>query len=354
MTAKFDLIETLKLSGPLVQAPLGGGPGTAELTAAVSNAGALGSLGAAYLRVEDLEREILKTKRLTRKSFAVNLFIPSTPPVLDPAKSAAALEGTQKYRDQLSLSKPMIQMSPFADFGAQMKIVLKHRPAVFSFVFGLLPEEFVRECKSAKILLIGTATNLEEAQGLAKSGVDAITAQGFEAGGHRGMFSPNDTDSKMTTQELTKKLSQSVDIPIIAAGGIMDGAGIAAALSWGAQAAQLGTSFMLCPEAGTAEAYRTALMSKKAEAPRMTRVFSGRWARGLENKFMREMEQNPEAVLPWPIQNAFTRDLRQKSAQNGSPDFLSLWAGSGVSKIREMKAAQLVETLFSELSKASI
>jgi nitronate monooxygenase len=347
MNLQTEFVKKMNLVGPLILAPLGGGPGTPELTASAANAGALGSIGGAYFTAADLEANILKTRELTSKPLAVNLFIPSKAPTPDPAAIKKAIQSTAAYRAELKLSAPPIKASPFEDFSKLMEVIFRQKPAALSFVFGLLEPEYVQESKKLGIYLMGTATNPEEAERLRASGVDAIIAQGKEAGGHRGMFSPQQADSDLTTEQLTKSLIP-LGLPIIAAGGLMDGSDIRRALSWGAQAAQLGTAFLLCPEAGTSKAYRQALLHRQGAETKLTRVFSGRLARGLKNRFMLEMDLKEEGLLPWPAQNAFTRDLRQKSAQTGSSEFLSLWAGEGISRIREMPARALVELLFKE------
>lgn len=340
-----DLTRKLEIRFPIIQAPLGGGPGTPELTAAVSNAGAIGSLAGAYLSIEDLAKAIRKTKELTTKPFIVNLFAPSPIPCLRDENIKSAIAATKKYRDELALPEPGLKASPFADFDRQMEVVYRERPRAFSFTFGLIDKKHLDECRRLDILTIGTATTVAEASSLRESGVDAICVQGYEAGGHRGIFSTDDGDPQIATLDLVRMCAQEIPLPLIAAGGIMSGQKILQALQAGAQAAQLGTAFMLCPETATPTAYREALKNKN-QTTRLTRVFSGRLARGIENKFLIEMENEPR--LPWPAQNAFTRDMRVKSAQLGKPDFLSLWAGTEFARLREMPAAELVRTLVDE------
>jgi nitronate monooxygenase len=350
---ELDLIQHFRLDGPLILAPLGGGPSTPSLVAAVSNAGGLGSLGGAYLSPQSLEAEIREVRSLTSRAFAVNLFIPAPDPPLTNDQISAALSATRMYRQELGLPDPEVK-PPFAEnFDDQFAVVLRERPAAFSFTFGLLDSDKVRACRERGILTIGTATTLEEGIAVEKSGVDAVVAQGTEAGGHRGIFTPAQGEPGISTLALTKLLSQNLKIPVIAAGGIMDGQGIAAALRAGAQAAQLGTAFLTCKEAGTSAPYREVLLRPGAKTTRLTRAFSGRLARGLENRFMHEMDSSHAAILPYPAQNSFTRDIRQKSAAAGSPDYLSLWAGTGVEHIRQMDAAFLVKTLLRETEVAT-
>lgn len=350
--APIDLIRHFRLDGPLILAPLSGGPSTPALVAAVSNAGGLGSLGGAYLSPQSLEAEIREVRSLTSRAVAVNLFIPAADPSLAEDQISAALSATRKYRQELSLPDPAVKPPYAENFDDQFAVVLRERPAAFSFTFGVIDSDKARACRDRGILTIGTATTLEEGIAVEKSGVDAVVAQGTEAGGHRGIFSPAQEEPGISALDLTRLLSQKLQIPVIAAGGIMDGVGIAAAIRAGAQAAQLGTAFLTCKEAGTSAPYREVLLRPGPKTTRLTRAFSGRLARGLENRFMREMDSAPAAILPYPSQNSFTRDIRRKSAAAGSSDFLSLWAGTGVEKIRPMDAASLVKTLLRETEQA--
>jgi len=335
----------------LIQAPLGGGPSTPELVAAASNAGVLGSLGAAYMSPFDLENAINAIRQLTSRPFGVNLFAPAPAPQLSPAQIEAALDATRPYRSELDLQDPAVKPPFHENFANQFAVILNLKPAVFSFTFGLLDQSVIDDCRRRGIITMGTANTVDEGLALQESGVDAVVAQGAEAGGHRGQFSvemTGDIIDTIGTFALTRSMVSALRIPVIASGGIMDGSGIAAALTLGAQAAHLGTAFLLCDEAGTSPAYRKALQSARSGDTRLTRAFSGRWARGLDNRFMREMAQHDNAVLPYPAQNAFTRDIRKKAAQLGRVEYLSLWAGQGVGLIRQMKAAELVQTLLNE------
>lgn len=201
-------------------------------------------------------------------------------------------------------------------------------------------------------MTIGTATTLEEALALEASGVDAVVAQGAEAGAHRATFHCQKEDLLFELGSLIPIFAGKLSLPIIAAGGIMNGRGIAASLALGAQAAQLGTAFLACEESGIAKAYRDALLDPNRRVTRLTRAFSGRWARGLENRFMMEIGSKESAILPYPAQNAFTQDIRRKAAGLGHSDYLALWAGQGVGLIRAVKAEVLVRCLFDETTDA--
>lgn len=323
---KTDLMARLGLQGPLIQAPMAGGATTPELVAAVSSAGALGSLGGAYLNPAELGTAVRKTKILTGRPFAVNLFAPCPEPLLNENQIQAAIVATKSYRRELGIPDPAVR-SPFCPkFEEQFSVVLDERPAVFSFTFGLLEKGRIEECRKRGILTVGTATKLEDALALQEIGVDAVVAQGAEAGAHRGTFFPEQEDLLIGLSALVPILVSQLRVPVVAAGGIMNGQGIAAALALGAQAAQLGTAFLACDESGISEPYRNALLDPKRRLTRLTRAFSGRWARGLENRFMLEMAAKENTILPFPAQNAFTQDIRKKAAELGLPDYLSLWA----------------------------
>jgi nitronate monooxygenase len=349
---RAGLTTRLELDGPLIQAPMAGGASTPELAAAASNAGALGSLGGAYLSPVELEKVIRKTAQLTSRPFAVNLFAPVVEPELNELQIQAAVEATRPYRRDLGLPDPALKPPYCPNFEEQFAVVLNERPAVFSFTFGLIDRRLLAECRKRDILTIGSATTLEEALALEENGVDAVVAQGAEAGAHRATFSPTRDDPLIGLAALVPALAGRLSIPVVAAGGIMNGAGIASARALGAEAAQLGTAFLACAESGISEPYRSALLDPKGGATRLTRAFSGRWARGLPNRFMLEMAAAENTILPFPAQNTLTQDIRKKAAEAGSSDYLSLWAGQGVGLIRPMKARTLVETLYRETAKS--
>ena len=349
MNVKTNFLRRLGLRGPLIQAPMAGGATTAELVAAVSNAGALGSLGGAYLDPTELETAIRQIKKLTDRPFAVNLFAPCAEPVLHENQIRSAIAATKCYRQELSIPDPRVE-PPFSQkFEEQFAVILQERPAVFSFTFGVPGQKCLEECRKLGILTFGTATTPEEGLILEQSGVDVVVGQGAEAGAQRGTFSSEQADLFIGLAALIPALVNCLRVPVIAAGGIMNGQGIAAALAVGAQAAQLGTAFLACDESGISKAYRRALLDPAAsKVTRLTRAFSGRWARGLQNRFIVEMASKENAILPFPAQNAFTQDIRKRAAELGRSDYLSLWAGQGVRLIRAMSAEKLVSTLFQE------
>jgi nitronate monooxygenase len=235
-------------------------------------------------------------------------------------------------------------------FDEQLAAALDSGAAVFSFTFGLLPASAVTAIKGRGMFLIGTATTVAEAVALEQAGVDAIVTQGSEAGGHRGTFAAPFDMGMVGTLALVPQVVDAVTVPVIASGGIMDGRGIAAALALGASAVQMGTAFLTCDEAGVPDAYKEAILRTCEHETRLTRAFSGRPARGIINRFMTEVDRADatEAILPFPLQNALTRPLRNAAAQQGRADYLSLWAGQGMRLARRQPAAALIARLAHE------
>ena len=353
MPADADFLRALNLHNPIIQAPLAGGGDTPELVAAVSNAGGLGFIGAAYLSPDQIGQTARAVKSQTTLPFGINLFAPSAPPALS-IPTDVAIQRVAPYFAELGLPAPSLPSGPSSTFSDQLAAALETGASVFSFTFGLLPADAIQSLKRKSIFVMGTATTVNEAIELEKSGVDAIIAQGSEAGGHRGTFLGDFSASMIGTISLVPQIVDAVRVPVIASGGIMDGRGIAAALALGASAVQLGTAFLTCKESGIPEAYREAILAAKEDHTRITRAFSGRPARGIVNRFMTEVESNDdgEAILPFPLQNALTRPLRTAATKNGRAEFLSLWAGQGVRMARRQSAAELMSRLVQETDSA--
>lgn len=341
---QVNLKEALGLKHPLIVAPLAGGPTTPDLVAASCNAGALGSLGGAYSSPEAILKDALAVRSMCKGKFAINLFAPAPIPPLDPERLKQAIEATAGYRRELQLPTPKLEPPYEENFDRQLEAVIEARPAVLSYVFGTLAPHYMRRVKNEGILLIGGATTLEEARIIEDSGADAVVLQGFEAGGHRALLSATAIDQEIELFDLLKRCRGKLKIPMIAAGGLMNKIDIERALNAGAQMVQLGTAFLNVKEAGTNKAYRDALRGSRVT--KTTRAFSGRLARGIKNRFMIEIENRPESILPFPLQNKFTRDLRKKSGELNNPDFLSLWAGTGAGEPFNGTAAELISVLF--------
>jgi nitronate monooxygenase len=343
------LTERLGLRHPIIQAPLAGGGDTPALVAAVSEAGALGFIGAAYLTPSQILEASRAVRARTARPFGVSLFVPLRPADV-PEDARFALERVAPYYAELGLPPPTAPASTADAFEDQLAAALDSGASVFSFTFGMLPASAVEAVKRRGMFLIGTATTVEEAIALENAGADAVVTQGSEAGGHRATFTADFDAAMVGTIALVPQVADAVRVPVIASGGIMDGRGIAAALALGASAVQMGTAFLTCDEAGVPEAYKAAILGAGEDQTRLTRAFSGRPARGIVNRFMRDMDR-PDAsaaILPFPLQNALTRPLRSAAARQGRAEFLSLWAGQGLRLARRQPAADLVARLASE------
>jgi nitronate monooxygenase len=343
-----DFLRDLGIQHPIIQAPMAGGPSTPELVAAVSHAGGLGSLGSAYSTPEQIWSDIKKIRALTEKPFNVNLFAGGYAPE-SPVEAGPMLALLAEIHQALHLPPPTLPAWPKNPLEGQLQAVLEARPAVFSFTLGIPEPRAMARLKTAGIATFGTATTVEEGKMLEASGVTAIVAQGAEAGSHRGTFAGSFEDAMVPTLELARSLRAALSTPIIASGGLMDGRDIAEALARGASAAQLGTAFLTCPEAGTPEAYRRAVLAARADTTVLTRAFSGRPARGLLNAFIAKLEGKEKIILPFPLQNALTRPMRTAAANLGESGYLSLFVGQGVTRARALPAAELVSRLVAEM-----
>ncbi len=350
--ADSDFLQKLGIKFPIIQAPMGGGLTTPELIAAVCNAGGLGSLAAAYLKAEEILSEFHRIRTLTDKPVNINLFAGGyeTKAVPD-ARPMLSLLG--EVHKTLGLPAPVLPSVPPDPFAEQFEAVLEARPEIFSFTFGIPSPEAMKRLKQKEILAIGTATTVEEARLLEKAGVAAVVAQGAEAGAHRGTFLASFESSMVPTLDLVRTIRAAVSVPVIASGGLTDGRDIARAFALGATAAQLGTAFLTCPEAGTPEAYRRAILSARTDTTVITRAYSGRPARGLRNTFIEKLQGKEDSILPFPLQNVLTRSMRSAAAKAGEAGFLSLWAGQGVTRARSLPAADLVKCLVAELKDAA-
>lgn len=339
---------TVGIDYPIVQAPMAGGATTPELVAAVSNAGALGSFAAAILSPSAIVEGVKRIRSLTSRPFNVNLFVLEQPHPTE-SEIARAQARLEPFRAALGLGAPSMPSKFCEDSREQIAALVPLAPPVVSFTFGLLDAETVTQFKRAGSLVIGTATTTAEARAWEGAGADFICAQGAEAGAHRGTFISSFEESCVGLMALIPQAAAAVQRPVIAAGGIMNGRGIAASLILGAQAAQLGTAFLCCPESGIPAAWKQKLREARDDSTRLTRTFSGRHARGIVNEFMERMRPFEGDVPAYPVQNALTGEIRQAAAKLGRTEFMSLWAGQGVSMSRSLPAGELVRTLVEEL-----
>ncbi len=347
MRETTNLRSMLGIEHPIIQAPMAGGATTPELVAAVSNAGGLGTLGAAYLTPPQIADAIAAIRRLTDRPFGVNLFAGGAEPDdgVDPAPMLAILA---RYHEALGLQPPSLPAVAATPFAAQFDATLAAGVPVFSFTFGIPSPDAIARLKARGTAVLGTATTVAEARRLEAAGVDVVVAQGSEAGAHRGTFDGPFEAALIGTMALVPQVADAVSTPVVASGGIMDGRGIVAAHALGAAGVQLGTAFLTCREAGIPDAYKAAIRAARDDGTALTRAFSGRPARGIVNEFMREVEQHEAATLPYPLQNALTRPLRTAAAARGDTRFLSLWAGQAAALARDLPAGDLVRQLLRE------
>ena len=347
MWPKTTLSDMLRIHYPILQAPMAGGPTTPELVAAVSNAGALGALGGSYLSATVLRDQIRAVRALTDRPFGVNLFAP-TDVAATAEQIARAHALLNSFRVELGLA-PSPEVAPPADrFAEGLAVVLEERVPVFSFTFGIPPVADLRRLRDNGTVVLGTATTVAEGMQLDAAGVDAIVGQGSEAGGHRGTFAGDFERGLVGTMALVPQLVDSVSVPVIAAGGIMDGRGVVAALALGAVGVQMGTAFLVTQESGAHMKHKAAILASGEDNTTITRVFSGKPARALANRFTEELRAAEDDVAPYPVQNALTQDIRRTAAQQNRPEFLSLWSGQAPRLARPLAAAELVRTLVEE------
>lgn len=348
--ATSSFLDRLGIDLPIIQAPMAG-VATPQLAAAVCNAGGLGSLGIGPSPVEQARQMIEQTRALTDKPFNINLFC-HAPAQPDAAREAAWLQHLAPLFAEVGVPLPGTIRAGYPSFvedDQTYEMLLATRPAVVSFHFGLPSAERIQALQQAGICLLATATNLAEAEQIEQAGLDGIVAQGFEAGGHRGMFDPTAEDEQLSTGVLVRQLVQRVSLPVVAAGGIMDGQGIRAALDLGAAAVQLGTAFILCPESSANDAYRQALQSERAATTRMTASLSGRPARGMLNRFIGHADA-PGSPVPadYPIAYDAAKQLNAAASQQGNHAFAAQWAGQGAPLARALPAAELIQQLVKE------
>ncbi len=341
-------LESLAI--PIVQAPMWGAS-TQAMALAVSRAGAMGQLAAAGLGPDQIAGAVAELKSATDRPFALNFLM------TEPARPGAdtvqtALARLQPWYDARGIPLPAAPNDYAQDFAAQFEAVIRAAPPAASFAFSILTAAQVAALHERDVFVIGTATTVAEARAWAAVGADAICAQGFEAGGHRGAFLKPVEDSLVGTMALVATVRRAVAVPVIAAGGIMDGRGVAAALALGAVAAQMGSAFLLADQSLISPAWRRAIVEAEDDTTRLSRAFSGRYARGIENDFMREMRPIEAEVPAYPVQNRLTQPLRAAAAKSDDASVLSLWAGQAVTLAEPGDAGALVQRWWAEAKAA--
>jgi len=344
------LCRALQIAFPLIQAPMAG-VSTPELAAAVSNAGALGSISLGAATPAQASVMLSRLRQLTAAPVNVNLFC-HAPPQRDAERERAWLERFAPLFAQYGVPPPPALTEIYPTFDAASPLLeplLEAAPAAVSFHFGLPEQTVTDRLKKHGILTLASVTSVEEARQVAAAGINFAVAQGFEAGGHRGIFDPDRPDAQMNTRTLVRAIRKECDLPVIAAGGMMDGSDIAAMMKLGAAGVQLGTAFLLCPESAANDAWRAALKSDAARETEMTAAISGRPARCLSNAFCQATRDvSREAIPDYPLTYSLGKALAAAAAAQGEHGFGAQWAGQGASRAREMAAEELVKVLIAE------
>ena len=345
------LAELFGIRYPIVQGPFGGGLSSVPLAAAVSAAGGLGSYGAHVLTPDQITALVADLRAATDRPFAVNLWIPQ------PGEHEATLSRDEyerhvarlrPYLTQVGIAAPPYGAAPAPDYDDQIGALLAAAPPVISFVMGVPSPDVLAEAARKGIRTIGTATTVDEALTLQQAGIDAVVASGSDAGGHRGAFLRPVAESLIGTFALIPQVADAVSVPVIAAGGIADARGVVAALTLGADGVQIGTGFLKTDESGASPAHRRALGSTQARVTVLTRLFTGRLARGIPNRFIRELAAAEADVPPYPLQSHLTAGLRAAAHRNGDPDLAHLWAGQAALLSQPGAASTYLKTLVAD------
>jgi len=344
------ITQLLGIQYPILLGPMGGGFSTAGLLAAVSNAGGVGAFGAYTLTPAEIlaAAEDINTK--TKRPYNINLWVNDVDERLQnyPQQKIEQVKALFKpYFDELGIPMPEVSANIPSRFEAQVEVIFKIRPAVFSFIFGIPSKEILHECRRLNIKTVGSATTLDEGLALEEAGADAVIAAGFEGGGHRPSFLQPAVDSLTGTFALVQQLKRKISKPIIAAGGIVDGNGIAAALTLGADAVQIGTAFLACEESGATALHRQTLFSDRAKYTVLTKSLTGRLGRTIRTRISEDVKYETE-VLPFPLQTRLLSSLRTAAIAQGKAELVNFWCGQGGPYLKHTKAGELMESLIRE------
>ncbi|GAB3697516.1 nitronate monooxygenase family protein [Spirosoma flavus] len=349
-----SLTQLLQIDYPIIQAPMLGVT-TPAMVAAIANEGGLGSLPVGGLSPQKTAELIRQTKAKTNKPFAVNLFTHSTRDPVDQQQLDAMQQLLKPIYDELGLPFEHKSLTDFTFFSYmdQVEVLLNEQVPIISFTFGTLEPEVIGQCKNRSIRLIGTATSVREAKVLADLGVDAIVAQGIEAGGHRGSFLTDEALPQVGLMSLLPQVVDAVSVPVIAAGGLYDDRTVNAAFMLGASGVQLGSIFIVSDESAASEIYKEAVLTAHDTSTALTRAFSGRWARGIKNGFMKRIEQSNVTIPYYTYQNNLTAALRTYGQQHNLRDYISLWAGQSAYRSQRGKASDIFLALVEKLKRSA-
>ncbi len=340
--------ELLGIRYPIVQGPFGGGLSSVDLTVAVAEAGGLGSFGVHHLNGAQIRDVALAIRARTQQAFALNLWLPLPGHEhrdISERDRAFWQRHIKPYFDEVQLPMPTVEHVPWPNLDEQFTAILAAKPTVFSFVFGVPSADMVHACRDAGIITCGTATTVAEARCLAAAGVDCVVATGFEAGGHRVSFLREPEACLMGSMALIPQVVDAVSVPVIAAGGIADARGMRAAFSLGAQAVQIGTAFLACDESNASTEHRRILFSSEAHDTALTKVFSGRLARGVSNRLQQELQAQQSLVPGYPAHTWLMGSLKAAAVAAQRSDLMALWAGQSAALLREHSATALMQRL---------
>ncbi|WP_053363181.1 nitronate monooxygenase [Bacillus sp. FJAT-27251] len=349
------LTGLLGIDYPIIQAPMAGGITVSKLVSEVSKHGGLGMIGAGYMTPDQLRKQIKEIRELTTCPFGVNLFVPNDFSA-DENQLHKAHDILQPIRAKLNLPlNDQIKIPDFElleeSFHKQISVIIEEKVPVCSFTFGIPSSRVVSLLQQSDIKMIATATTVEEAKEIEKSGFDMVVVQGSEAGGHRGHFIGEDEGSLVGLMSLIPQAADCVNIPVIAAGGIMDGRGLIASLCLGASGVQMGTAFLTCVESGAHRVYKKAILSASEDQAVLTRAFSGKLARGIENRYIRELREHEGELPDFPVQNALTQEIRNASSAQNNPEYMSLWSGQSPRLAKNQNVETLMENILEEALK---
>lgn len=343
------VVELFDITYPIIQAPMAGGITTPELVSAVSNHGALGMIGAGYMSPGNLRTCIHEIKQKTENNFGVNVFVPN-----DFHVTEETIEGSKKSLESiyntLSIDENMLLEIPTPKciqqkYEKQLEVIIEENVPICSFTFGVPSKETIQQLKNKDIILVGTATTVKEAILIEELGMDVVVAQGYEAGGHRGSFLNESEDGAVGTMSLVPQVADAVDIPVVAAGGIMDSRGLRAVMFLGAKAVQMGTAFLTCKESGANELHKEAILNASEDETTLTRSFSGKAARGLKNQFIQEMKEKEKDLPEYPVQNYLTNPIRKVAKEQQNKEYMSLWSGQSPRLAKSQTVGELIHRM---------
>lgn len=351
---KTKLTELLNIDYPIIQGPFGSGFSSVALTTTVSGLGGLGSFGCQPCTASEIIELNNAIRKVTDKPFNLNLWVNDKDARLkdfDKAAYEKLKELFKPYFDELAIPLPEMPVDPDPGFKDQVQAMLEIKPPVLSFMFGIPPEDILEQCRRNGTKTFGTATTVDEAIALEKAGVDAVVASGFDAGGHRASFIRSAEDSLTGTFSLIPQVSDNISIPVIAAGGIADARGIKAALTLGADAVQIGTAFLATAQSNATGEHKQKLFSPEAKYTTLTKIFSGRLARGIRNKLTEELKGKEHLLAPYPMQGKFISSLRSSWVENNKSEYITFWSGQSAPLLKYKDAADLFHSLVRETDK---